>query len=171
VNFAIVAAVMLLGLLGLDEALFAAGFGFVVPFLGQLVFINLILGLFNLIPAFPMDGGRVLRALLSGVMGRAPATSIAAGVGRVLAVLFGLSVLWTGNLMHLALAAFIFFAARAEEMQVLHEERCRRYATQSEGVWVAPPGYRWVQQGNGVWQLAPIVVPYHEPYQRPSSWR
>jgi hypothetical protein len=36
---------------------------------------------------------------------------------------------------------------------------------------VAPPGYRWVHQGNGVWQLAPIVVPYNNPYQGPSSWR
>jgi len=37
-------------------------------------------------------------------------------------------------------------------------------------VWVAPPGYRWVQQGNGVWQLAPIVVPQANPYTGPSSW-
>jgi Zn-dependent protease len=168
VNFAIVGTLMVLGFLGFDQVLANTELGL---FVSRLMVVNLVLGLFNLIPAFPMDGGRVLRALLSGVMGRAPATSIAAGVGRILAVLFGLSVLLTGNLMHLALAAFIFFAARAEEMQVLHEERRRRYAAQSEGVWVAPPGYRWVQQGNGVWQLAPVVVPYHDPYQRPSSWR
>ena len=73
--------------------------------------------------------------------------------------------------MHVALAAFIFFAARAEELQVLHEERRRQYrAAQSEGVWVAPPGYQWVQQGNGVWQLAPVVVPYPDPYRGPASW-
>ena len=133
--------------------------------------VNLVLGLFNLIPAFPMDGGRVFGALLSGWLGRAQATSIAASVGRVLAVAFGLSVFWTGNLMHVALAAFIFFAARAEEMQVLQEERRRRYAApEPEGVWVAPPGYRWVQQGNGVWQLAPIVVPHANPYAGPSPW-
>lgn len=169
VNFAIVGTMLALGFLGFDRLLTDPA----LEFAEQLVLVNMVLGLFNLIPAFPMDGGRVLRALLSGVMGRSQATSIAAGVGRVLAVLFGLSALFvTHNLMHVALAAFIFFAARAEEMQVLGEERRRRYATaESEGVWVAPPGYRWVQQGNGVWQLAPIVVPYRSPYPGPSSWR
>jgi Zn-dependent protease len=171
VNFAIVAAVMLLGFLGLGEILLDAGFGFVLPFLVQLVVINLFLGLFNLIPAFPMDGGRVLRAMLSGWLGRARATSIAAGVGRVLAVAFGLSVLYTGELFHLALAAFIYLAGQAEERQVLNEERRRQYGTDSAGTWVAPPGYRWVQQGNGVWQLAPIVVPHADPYAGPGSWR
>ncbi len=172
VNFAIVGALVGLGFLGLDQILMESGLETVVVFLENLVVVNLMLGLFNLIPAFPMDGGRVLRALLSGVMGRSQATSIAAGVGRVLAVLFGLVALFvTHNLLHVALAAFIFFAARAEEMQVLGEERRRRYAAaQSEGMWVAPPGYRWVQQGNGVWQLAPIVVPYNNPYQGPSRW-
>jgi Zn-dependent protease len=168
VNFAIVGALLFLGGLGLDQALANTELLF---FAEQLLIVNLVLGLFNLIPAFPMDGGRVLRALLSGVLGRSQATSIAAGIGRVLAVAFGVSVFWTGNLMHLALAAFIFFAARAEEMQVVREERRRRYvAAEPEGVWVAPPGYRWVQQGNGVWQLAPIVVPHANPYTRPSSW-
>jgi Zn-dependent protease len=173
VNFAIVGTLVGLWFMGLDQVLLDLGLGDVLGFLGPLVVINLFLGLFNLIPAFPMDGGRVLRALLSGVMGRSQATSIAAGVGRLLAVAFGLySLLVTHNLMHVALAAFIFFAARAEEVQVLGEERRRRYAAaQSDGVWVAPPGYQWVHQGNGVWQLAPIVVPYQNPYQGPSSWR
>ncbi len=168
VNFAIIGVLMILGFLGLDQVVAGTELG---VFLGRLMLVNLVLGLFNLIPAFPMDGGRVLRALLSGVVGRAQATSIAAGIGRLLAVVFGIMALLWGSLFQVALAAFIYFAARTEEMQVLNEERRRRYAAQSEGVWVAPPGYRWVRQGNGVWQLAPIVVPYHEPYQGPSSWR
>jgi Zn-dependent protease len=174
VNFAIVGTLVGLWFLGLDQLLLAAGLDPLLGFLGQLIVVNLVLGLFNLIPAFPMDGGRVLRALLSGVMSRAQATSIAAGIGRLLAVLFALYIIVTrnGTLMHLVLAAFIFFAARAEEMQVLNEERRRRYAAaQSDGAWVAPPGYQWVHQGNGVWQLAPIGVPYQNPYQGPSSWR
>jgi Zn-dependent protease len=172
VNFAIVGALFVLGVLGFEMVLVDMGLVTLASFFEQLVLVNLVLGLFNLIPAFPMDGGRVLRALLSGVMGRAQATSIAAGIGRVLAVAFGIAALLWGTLFQVALAAFIFIAARAEEMQVLGEERRRRYAAaQSEGVWVAPPGYRWVHQGNGVWQLAPIVVPYHNPFQGPSSWR
>ena len=176
VNFAIVAGLLSLGALGLDVVLLDAGLGLVLGFLEQLLVVNLVLGVFNLMPAFPMDGGRVLRALLSGVLGRVKATSIAASIGRVLAVLFAVStVIWSHGdlglmLMRLALAAFIFFASRVEEMQVLNEERRRKYGAPSEGVWVAPPGYRWVQQGNGVWQLAPVVVPYHQPYRGTSSW-
>ena len=130
-------------------------------FFSELLLVNLALGLFNLLPAFPMDGGRVLRALLSGWVGRARATTIAARIGQFLAVfLGGMLFLWSQNPIHLALAAFIFFAARAEEAQVLFEERRRQWAgaAANQGIWTAPPGYRWVHRGNGTWQLAPVTV-------------
>jgi Zn-dependent protease len=169
VNFALVAGLSLLGLLIGDPYGASPVFG---SFFDELVVVNLVLGLFNLIPAFPMDGGRVLRALLSGWLGRTRATIIAAGVGRLLAVLFGVAaLLWTGNLVHVALAAFIFFAARAEEMQVLAEERRRSEPAMDPGIWVAPPGYRWVQRSNGIWQLAPIVVRIPDPAPGASPWR
>jgi Zn-dependent protease len=179
VNFAIVAAVAALGYLGLGQLLAAVlgvlGFDpldagpLVGHFLYELVFINLVLGLFNLVPAFPMDGGRVLRALLSGWLGRAPATSVAATIGQTLAIGFGIVSLLLGNLVHVALAAFIYFAARAEEMQVLADERRRQApAGDGQGIWVAPPGYRWVHQGNGVWQLDPVVVRFPSPS---GEWR
>src|SRR5690606_18132839 len=57
----------------------------------RLIFVNLWLVLFNLIPAFPMDGGRVLRALLATRLGFARATRIAAGVGQAFAFLFVLA--------------------------------------------------------------------------------
>ncbi len=135
------------------------------PFLGTLLMANVALAVFNLLPAFPMDGGRIFRALLSGPLGRLRATEIAVGVGRVVAI--GLPVLLIAlgqfNPLHLALAGFLYLAAGAELAQVRAEEagsgRSRWRTASGGGVWFAPPGYSWVSRGPGVWQLAPIVVP------------
>jgi hypothetical protein len=142
-------------------------------FLATLLSVNLILGLFNLIPAFPMDGGRVLRALLSGWLDRVQATVVAARLGRALAVCFGVAVLISGgNPMQIALAAFIYFAAQAEEGQVRSEERRRGFSAESQGIWTAPPGFRWIRRGNGRWQLAPITVRVRiaDPNRTKSPW-
>jgi Zn-dependent protease len=138
---------------------------------GGLLVLNLVMAGFNMIPAFPMDGGRVLRALLSGWLGRGLATEIAAALGRGLALTFGLYSLLSGAprgiiLLHVLLATFIFIAAGAELSQVRADEHRRRRTAaggDGDGVWVAPPGYLWVDRGNGVWQLAPTVVPASKP--------
>jgi CBS domain-containing protein len=82
---------------------------------------NLILLTFNLLPAFPMDGGRVLRALLALKWSRSRATKIAASIGQVFA--FGLGFLGLfGNPFLLIIAAFIFIAAGAEaDTAALHD--------------------------------------------------
>ncbi|MEI6572331.1 MAG: site-2 protease family protein [Alphaproteobacteria bacterium] len=82
---------------------------------------NLILMTFNLLPAFPMDGGRVLRALLALKWSRSRATKIAASIGQVFA--FGLGFLGLfGNPFLLIIAAFIFIAAGAEaDAAALHD--------------------------------------------------
>ncbi len=82
-------------------------------FLYTLFSANLILALFNLIPAFPMDGGRVLRALLSFKLSRLKATQIAATVGQILAIFFVIIGLFYNPVL-LLIGFFIFLGAQAE---------------------------------------------------------
>ena len=86
----------------------------VIGFLSKLAWVNVALVVFNMLPAFPMDGGRVLRASLALAMPYANATRIAVRVGRIAAVGLGVLGLFSGNLMLVALAAFVFMAAGAE---------------------------------------------------------
>ncbi|MFD1912930.1 site-2 protease family protein [Halodurantibacterium flavum] len=87
-------------------------------FLSRLAAVNLFLVLFNMLPAFPMDGGRVLRALLSYRMDRVRATRIAAWGGQALAFVFGFLGLSTGNPLLILIAIFVFIAASAESSDV-----------------------------------------------------
>lgn len=83
------------------------------PFLERLLVANVWLVLFNLIPAFPMDGGRVLRAVVASRMEYVRATQIAAGVGQGLALVFGLIGLFS-NPMLLFVALFVWIGASQE---------------------------------------------------------
>ena len=94
--------------------------------LAHLYWINLMLALFNLIPAFPMDGGRVLRALLAIKIGRRRATAIAVGLGHIFALIFGYLGIVRFNLMLVAIAIFIYTAASSEEMQINFEEALKK---------------------------------------------
>jgi Zn-dependent protease len=89
------------------------------PF-GTLAFINIFLVVFNMIPAFPMDGGRVLRALMAMTMPYARATRLAATIGQSLAIAFGFLGL-ISNPFLLLIALFVWIGAEAEARQV--EER------------------------------------------------
>ena len=75
---------------------------------------NLFLGIFNLLPAFPMDGGRVLRALLATRLAYTQATSIATTVGRGMAWLLGLYGFLTGGFFIILIAFFIYMGAGQE---------------------------------------------------------
>jgi Zn-dependent protease/CBS domain-containing protein len=79
---------------------------------------NLLLGVFNLLPAFPMDGGRILRALLATQLDYARATAIAASVGQSLAVLMGLWGVLGGGFFLILIAIFIFSGAGQENQLV-----------------------------------------------------
>jgi Zn-dependent protease len=87
---------------------------------------NVALLVFNLVPAFPMDGGRVLRALLALNVGFTRATQIAAMIGQGLAILLGFLGLF-GNPFLVLIAVFIFLAASAEAGYVQARDLTRGY--------------------------------------------
>ena len=86
-------------------------------FLLRLATINIFLALFNLIPAFPMDGGRILRSLMAQHMDYAKATRFAAGLGQTMAFFFGILGIFT-NPWLLLIAVFIYLGAGQEGQQV-----------------------------------------------------
>ena len=94
--------------------------GSVGYFLSYLGLANLILAAFNLLPAFPMDGGRVLRAFLSTQMDRVRATDLAATVGQAFAVIFFVLGLLSLNIVLTLVAVFIFLAA-GDEAQAMRQ--------------------------------------------------
>lgn len=87
--------------------------------------INPMLALFNLLPAFPMDGGRILRSFLARRLSFKRATEIAVGVGHFFALVFGFIGIRNGNLILVIIAIFIYMAASSEEFQVELMERIK----------------------------------------------
>ncbi len=105
------------------------------PFLIILAQVNLLLGLFNLVPALPMDGGRILRAFLARRWGYYRATTASARVARWIAAAMAFAGLfWTGWLIVIAL--FVFFMSMAEEGMA----RARHF--------MGDPGYQDTGQGR-----------------------
>jgi Zn-dependent protease len=92
------------------ENLTAENMGLVARLMGA----NVALALFNLLPAFPMDGGRVVRALLARRLGMVRGTAVAASIGQAMAILFGLAGLIIGNFILMFIAFFVFVSAGQE---------------------------------------------------------
>lgn len=96
----------------------------VPPGFGKFIFeLNLAMGLFNLLPAIPLDGGRVFRAVLSDRIGMARATAVAVNMGRILGLLIlalGIYLVLTGrgNVFLPSLGGFLIFAASRESEKV-----------------------------------------------------
>jgi Zn-dependent protease len=89
--------------------------------LSKLAMVNVMLVLFNLIPAFPMDGGRVLRSLLAMAIGHARATQIAARIGQGLAFVFGFVGLFINPLL-IFIALFVYLGATSENAMAQMKE-------------------------------------------------
>ena len=83
-------------------------------FLFMLMLVNVFVAIFNMLPAFPMDGGRVLRALLSFKYPRHVATRIAANVGQVLAAIFVVVGIFNNHPFLIIIGIFVYFGAQAE---------------------------------------------------------
>ena len=90
----------------------------VIGFVFYMVLVNTMLVLFNMIPAFPMDGGRVLRSVLAMLMSYRRATFVASRVGLVCAVLMALIAFQNSSPMPVLIAVFIGYAGMAEARQV-----------------------------------------------------
>ena len=84
-------------------------------FLAYIFWMNLILAGFNMIPAFPMDGGRVLRSILSFNMDFKKATDIAVRVGHIFALVFAYIGLVYGHIILLFIAVFVYNSATREK--------------------------------------------------------
>jgi Zn-dependent protease len=104
---------------------------------------NALLVVFNMLPAFPSDGGRVLRALLQMFWGRLRATEIAAAVGLGMAVLIASLVFVTGNPMFVVVALFLWFAGRQELYAVRWQAEEAAAAAQPVATEVIPPIRPW----------------------------
>ncbi|MCK6694075.1 MAG: site-2 protease family protein [Thermoanaerobaculia bacterium] len=124
-------------------------------FLPPLVAVNIGLVVFNLIPAFPMDGGRIFRALLAIRLGRVRATHWAARLGQAIAVLFiFLGVTGIGN-MGITLAFigfFVFITARTENAMVRLDDLLRRFKARD----VMRPQFTRLQSND--WMQTPITL-------------
>lgn len=113
-----------------DPASFSGGF------LLNLLRANILLVVFNLIPAFPMDGGRVLRALLAFGLNYVRATLIAARVGQAVAIVFAVIALWPPgtDFLLVLVAAFVFMAAQGELQSVRARSALRALTVRDAGV-------------------------------------
>ncbi len=101
----------------------------------SLFFINITLVIFNLIPAFPMDGGRILRAVTSAFVGRERATRFAVVVGQLIAIGIAIVGILAGDFLLPLMALFVIVAAHGEWQAVRMESALRRLRVGQFALW------------------------------------
>ena len=110
--------------------------------------LNFFLGAFNLLPAFPMDGGRIVRASLTGRLGAVRATRVASLMGRAIAVLMGLWGAFSLNPFLLVIAVFIYVGAEGESRQVRMKATLERVPVSA----LMTPRLEGVDAGASLWE-------------------
>jgi Zn-dependent protease len=131
----------------------------VLGLLDSLLWANVGLAVFNMLPAFPMDGGRVFRAALELRWGRLRATEIAVAIGRFLAVCLGFWGLY-GNPMMVLIAVFVWVAAGRELVMV---RKRAELEAQLHEIGLSPEQWREVQHWLAVGRPFEIRVVHHRP--------
>jgi len=134
-------------------------FGLSMPVFRQFFFLfgyfNLILAIFNLIPAFPMDGGRILRSFLARRLSYVKATKISADIGKILAVIMGITGLFT-NIWLTLIALFIYIGAVEEEKAVTLEGLLAKYKVRD----VMTPNPIYVTPDMSVGDVIDLMLKY-----------
>ncbi len=146
VNLAIAALLLPLVALGASSSPIDELVDQKMGFIPGMLTVNIVLAVFNLLPAFPMDGGRILRSLIAMRTGYLYATEIAARVGRWMALLFAILGIYYLNFGLVLLAVFIFFAGTGELFAArLREAAKHRGQSAAAGNW---PGGSWSPSGG-----------------------
>ncbi|HHH49548.1 MAG TPA: site-2 protease family protein [Saprospiraceae bacterium] len=112
-----------LDLIGLEDSPFSHP----ANFLSLLFLLNISLAVFNLLPAFPMDGGRIFRALLSTKFSRTKATQIATYLGQAIAIVFLTVGIFNNDLVIAFIGVFVFFTAASENRMVKINHKLSSY--------------------------------------------
>jgi Zn-dependent protease len=108
--------------------------------LGTMVLINVVMAVFNLVPAYPMDGGRIFRGVLWKWLGKRKATLWAARGGQIFAVLFAITGLFLGHTTLFLIGIFIYFQASAE-----HKRAELTMAPERPKFLVESAGQSWIE--------------------------
>lgn len=122
--------------------------------LSLLLYGNILLAVFNLLPAFPMDGGRILRALLCYIRPEAEATRIAAWMGRMLAIAMGLYGLVAAQFLVVFFALFIYLGAAQESVAALGRTLTRGIPVRAAMV----TEYHTLEHGNSIRDAANLLL-------------
>ena len=133
---------------------------------------NLILGIFNLLPAFPMDGGRVLRAFLALWLPYMDATRMAVSIGKAFAFLMGIFGLLTINVILILIALFIYYGAQGEERETffaisLEGIKVKDVMTPMQDLIYIPPDWTISQLVDAMFRFKHMGYPVQEDLDRP----